>query len=381
MSKLIIEDEQGNIKVVQLASEPLTIGRKENNKIHLPDRNVSRYHAKIFRDNGKLFIEDVQSRYGIKLNGSKMEKKTALTSNDLVRIGDYCIRYVERDDAAVDSGEPGRKTTERLTPDIAQIESVSTAKTKTVDAFEGIDFEEEEKKKAPAASRKPLFIGISVVVAAAVAGALFYFSGGGREEGASQESVVFEEKKPVQKPQVIEAPAVKIEEKPAVVVKEETKVKEVAVEEIKKVEQPVKEEKPKKEIEKKETPAVKTKQAEEKKEKVQVAAVEKEKVEKEKSPQKQEAQVPKKGGVQELYKEGREAKLNGSIDLAIKLFKQCLSIEPSHADAAKQLGNIYNQVGNKSEAIKDFKKYLDIRPNAADSEAVRNVIKQLGGTP
>ena len=67
--RLIIEDLEGSTTVVPLASEEVTIGRKEHNTIQLTEQNVSRTHAKLrYRDDGWL-IEDLRSYNGVKVNG------------------------------------------------------------------------------------------------------------------------------------------------------------------------------------------------------------------------------------------------------------------------------------------------------------------------
>ena len=56
MYKLIIEDDEGKTTVVPLIRDEITIGRKEGNTIRLTERNVSRKHAKLIKNNGAIFI-------------------------------------------------------------------------------------------------------------------------------------------------------------------------------------------------------------------------------------------------------------------------------------------------------------------------------------
>src|SRR5262245_25608259 len=69
----------------------MTIGRMEGNTIRLTERNVSRRHARLVRQNGALFIEDLQSFTGVRVNGAKIASPTALREGDEVQIGDYRI--------------------------------------------------------------------------------------------------------------------------------------------------------------------------------------------------------------------------------------------------------------------------------------------------
>lgn len=91
MFKLIIEDDEGKKTVVPLIRDEITIGRKEGNTIRLTERNVSRRHAKLLRHNGAVFIEDLQSYNGIKVNGSKIAGRVAVAEGDRIQIGDYLL--------------------------------------------------------------------------------------------------------------------------------------------------------------------------------------------------------------------------------------------------------------------------------------------------
>ncbi len=91
MVKLIIEDDEGKTTVVPLIRDEITIGRKEGNTIRLTERNVSRRHAKLLKQNGAIFIEDLASYNGIKVNGNKVNGRIAITEGDRIQIGDYIL--------------------------------------------------------------------------------------------------------------------------------------------------------------------------------------------------------------------------------------------------------------------------------------------------
>src|SRR5438270_10733959 len=87
--KLIIEDDEGRKTVVPLVREEITIGRQDGNTIRLTERNVSRRHARLVKDNGSLLIEDLGSYNGVRVNGEKIAGPTKIKEGDLVEIGDY----------------------------------------------------------------------------------------------------------------------------------------------------------------------------------------------------------------------------------------------------------------------------------------------------
>lgn len=89
MYKLIIEDDEGKTTVVPLIRDEITIGRKEGNTIRLTERNVSRRHAKLLKQNGTVFIEDLTSYNGIKVNGDRIAGRASVNEGDRIQIGDY----------------------------------------------------------------------------------------------------------------------------------------------------------------------------------------------------------------------------------------------------------------------------------------------------
>src|SRR3954464_4671778 len=87
--KLIIEDDEGRKTVVPFVRDEITIGRQEGNTIRLTERNVSRRHARLFRQNGHIAVEDLGSYNGIRINGDKISGQTQVNEGDLIQIADY----------------------------------------------------------------------------------------------------------------------------------------------------------------------------------------------------------------------------------------------------------------------------------------------------
>ncbi|MBN1207567.1 MAG: FHA domain-containing protein [Myxococcaceae bacterium] len=89
MLKLIIEDDEGRKTVVPFVREEITIGRQEGNTIRLTERNVSRRHARLLRQNGHVVVEDLGSSNGTRINGERISGQSAVKDGDLIQIGDY----------------------------------------------------------------------------------------------------------------------------------------------------------------------------------------------------------------------------------------------------------------------------------------------------
>jgi pSer/pThr/pTyr-binding forkhead associated (FHA) protein len=91
--KLIIEDDEGRSTSVPVDQDEITIGRKEGNLVRLTDQNVSRQHARLIRSNSALFIEDLDSYNGVKVNGNRITARTTIRESDQLEIGDYRLSF------------------------------------------------------------------------------------------------------------------------------------------------------------------------------------------------------------------------------------------------------------------------------------------------
>jgi len=105
MHTLIIEDDEGRATVVPLIRDELTIGRMEGNAIRLTERNVSRKHARLIRQGDALFVEDLGSYTGVRVNGVRIDQRTTLCDGDQVTIGDYKLA-IRTEVGAEDAEEP-----------------------------------------------------------------------------------------------------------------------------------------------------------------------------------------------------------------------------------------------------------------------------------
>ncbi len=107
MNKLIIEDDEGKTTIVPLIRDEITIGRKEGNTIRLTERNVSRRHAKLVKNNGVILLEDLGSYNGITLNGTPVKEPVQVKEGDRIQIGDYvlALKVDSRQAAATDPFE------------------------------------------------------------------------------------------------------------------------------------------------------------------------------------------------------------------------------------------------------------------------------------
>lgn len=67
---------------------PLSIGRSESSALCIPDKKISRRHAEIVSDGENIFITDLSSRTGTRVNGRPIQQRTPLCIGDTIQIGE-----------------------------------------------------------------------------------------------------------------------------------------------------------------------------------------------------------------------------------------------------------------------------------------------------
>jgi hypothetical protein len=87
MENLIVLADSGPLKGLQwLVNSELIIGREESCDIVIPDRQVSRQHARIYPSNEGVFLEDLGSKNGTYLNSQRIVNPQQLHEGDEIRI-------------------------------------------------------------------------------------------------------------------------------------------------------------------------------------------------------------------------------------------------------------------------------------------------------
>jgi hypothetical protein len=77
-----------------LSASSYVLGRGDQATLVLQGDEVSRQHARLTREDGEYTIEDLGSRNGIRLNGSRVHS-AVLRDGDHVQIGDIVLLYRE----------------------------------------------------------------------------------------------------------------------------------------------------------------------------------------------------------------------------------------------------------------------------------------------
>lgn len=99
--QIVVEDDSGRRQVVAFTQDEIAVGRAAaGNGLCLPERNVSRRHARFVRANGAVFVEDLESANGTRVNGERLTGRRRIREGDLVQIGDYDLAIEGSQDRA-----------------------------------------------------------------------------------------------------------------------------------------------------------------------------------------------------------------------------------------------------------------------------------------
>lgn len=92
VAQLVIAAGEADGRTVSLTESEYLVGRHRDNNIQITDLGVSGFHARIFRSGEGYAIEDLKSRNGIWVNGTRVFHAT-LRSGDTVRLGATDVKY------------------------------------------------------------------------------------------------------------------------------------------------------------------------------------------------------------------------------------------------------------------------------------------------
>lgn len=91
VARLVIRGAENELSYA-LTDQEYRLGRLRENDIQLKDRAISAVHARIYRGPDGFMIEDLQSRNGIYVNGSRV-KSILLQHHDTVRLGGVEMQF------------------------------------------------------------------------------------------------------------------------------------------------------------------------------------------------------------------------------------------------------------------------------------------------
>lgn len=93
MAELTYRDENGEAVTVELEGRDMVIGRLPDCDIVLAKPYVSRKHARVFRESGTWYVEDLGSAGGTFLNRMPLTMRGTLVDGDEIGIGDLRVTF------------------------------------------------------------------------------------------------------------------------------------------------------------------------------------------------------------------------------------------------------------------------------------------------
>ncbi len=75
----------------------ITLGRANDNNIYIKDPFVSKRHMKITEDEGKYYLEDLNSANGTFLNEERIGDVVKLHNGDIIKVGNIEFLFVNKE--------------------------------------------------------------------------------------------------------------------------------------------------------------------------------------------------------------------------------------------------------------------------------------------
>ena len=82
-------------ETIGLDVDVLTVGRSPHSDLFLDDVTVSRHHARVLRDEGGFWVEDLNSLNGTYVNRKRIEQQRLFDADEL-QIGKFKLAFLER---------------------------------------------------------------------------------------------------------------------------------------------------------------------------------------------------------------------------------------------------------------------------------------------
>lgn len=137
---LKITTADGECKTISLAGKnSVMIGRSESADLYLADKKISRRHAEISINGDGIFLDDLSSRTGTRVNGENISGRTRLSVNDSIQIGETTLVLENAEIAETAENPPENPSPANLPPERKESRShklpLYSAQTNLVDLY------------------------------------------------------------------------------------------------------------------------------------------------------------------------------------------------------------------------------------------------------
>jgi ABC-type multidrug transport system ATPase subunit/pSer/pThr/pTyr-binding forkhead associated (FHA) protein len=114
-------ESTGPVEEYPVEGRMLILGRDERCDIQIKEARVSGRHARVFRNAGRLVIEDIGSANGTFVNGERIAWKV-LTADDVVQVGSRRMRFARAERPPIEA-QPARIDVRNVTVDVIDHET------------------------------------------------------------------------------------------------------------------------------------------------------------------------------------------------------------------------------------------------------------------
>ncbi|HEY7699555.1 MAG TPA: FHA domain-containing protein, partial [Vicinamibacteria bacterium] len=96
MPRLFLVTPRGNVELVELARESVSLGRGIDNRLSYPeDRGLSRHHLLVENENDRWVVRDLDSKNGTVVNGRRLMGPWRLQPGDRIAASRVMLTYQE----------------------------------------------------------------------------------------------------------------------------------------------------------------------------------------------------------------------------------------------------------------------------------------------
>ncbi|NWG15645.1 MAG: FHA domain-containing protein [Chloroflexi bacterium] len=83
---LMIRRENQPTQHVPITRDEMIVGRDESCDVPLPERQISRQHIRIYRQNERFYVQDLDSKNGTWINGQQLKGSSELQDGDEIQL-------------------------------------------------------------------------------------------------------------------------------------------------------------------------------------------------------------------------------------------------------------------------------------------------------
>jgi diguanylate cyclase (GGDEF)-like protein len=94
---VVLQGSESDIGTHVILDKPVTLGRDPLVELPLQDEGISRRHCRVVVEEGRYYLEDLNSTNGTLLNGDRLEERRVLNAGDRIYLGACVVKFTDSD--------------------------------------------------------------------------------------------------------------------------------------------------------------------------------------------------------------------------------------------------------------------------------------------